>query len=128
MRGGEEIPRTVLRPERPGDTSKTRTRDSSFPEDPEEIAVREGVLKRIQAEIHHADKEAEDMAKEMLEVPPEWNEVTDLMMEDKDVRPATEGAAKRKIDEVARGQRKWRKEDDIRPEKRAHLPTVSRRT
>ena len=64
----------------------------------------------------------------MLEVPPEWNEVSDLMMGDEDVRPGTEGAAKQKIDEVARGRRKQWKEDDIRPEKRACLPTVSWRT
>ena len=49
----------------------------------------------------------------MLEVPLEWNEVSDLMMEDDDVRPATEAAAKRKIDEVTQGRRKWRKEGDI---------------
>ena len=64
----------------------------------------------------------------MIDVPPEWNEVPGLMMEDKDVRTATEGAAKQKIYEVARGRRKRRKEDDIRPEKRAHSPKVSQRT
>ena len=42
------------------------------------------------------------------EVPPEWNEVPDLMMEDQDLQPATEGAIKRKIDEVARRWRKMR--------------------
>ena len=51
-----------------------------IPIDPEEIAVREGIHERIQAEIHHEDKEAETVAEEMLEVPPEWNEVPDLMM------------------------------------------------
>ena len=61
------------------------------------------------------------------EVPPEWNEVSDLMMENKDVLPATEGAAKQKFDEVALGRRKQRKEDDFRPKKRAHSLTVSRR-
>ena len=58
----------------------------------------------------------------------EWNEVPDLMMEDLEVWPASEAAVKQKIDEVARGRRKWRKEDDIRPEQREHLPTVSLRT
>ena len=86
-------------------------------EDPEEIAVREGIHERMQAQIHHKDKEAEAAAEavveEMLEVPLEWNEVSDLMMEDDDVRPATEAAAKRKIDEVTQGRRKWRKEGDI---------------
>ena len=56
-----------------------------IPEDPEEIAVREEVQERIQAEIHHEDKEVEATAEEMLEVPPEWNEVPDMMMEDEDV-------------------------------------------
>ena len=32
---------------------------------------------------------------------------------------------KRRQDEVSRGQRKQQKEDDIRPEKRGHWPTVS---
>ena len=68
------------------------------------------------------------MVEEMLEVPPEWNEVPDLMMEEEDVRPATKAAVKRKIDKVAQGRRKQRKEDDICPEKNVHLPTVSRRT
>ena len=42
----------------------------------------------------------------MLDVPPEWNEVPDLMMEEEDIQPATEGGVKQKIDEVARGRRK----------------------
>ena len=89
------------------------------PEDPKEIAVREG--------IHHEDKEAEARAEEMLEVSAEWNDVPDMIMEDKDVLPEAEGFTKQKRVEVARGRRKRRKEDDIRPEKRGHSPTVSRR-
>ena len=73
-------------------------------EDPEDIAVKEGIHERIQAEIHHEDKEVEARAEEMLEVPPEWKEVPDLMMEDKDVRPATEAAVKQKLDEVAKAE------------------------
>ena len=38
------------------------------------------------------------------------------MMEDEDIRPATEAAVKQKIDKVARGWRKWWKEEDIRPD------------
>ena len=64
----------------------------------------------------------------MLEVPLEWNEVPDLMMEDEEVQPATEAAVKWKIDEEAQGWRKQKKEDDICPEKHEHSPTVSRRT
>ena len=67
-------------------------------------------------------------AEEMLEVTPEWNEVTDMMMEDENVLPEAEGSTKRKRDEVARGWRKRRKEDDIWPEKCGHLPIMSRRT
>ena len=55
-------------------------------------------------------------------------EISDLMMEDEDVRPATEADVKQKKNEVAWGWRKQQKEDDIRPEKHAHLPTVSQRT
>ena len=61
----------------------------------------------------------------MLEVPPEWNEVPDLMMEEEDFLPEAAGSTKRKRDEVTRGQRKRRAEDDIRPEKQEHSPTVS---
>ena len=46
-----------------------------------------------------------------------------LMIEDKDVQPATEAAVKRKIEEVARGWRKQWKEDNIRLEKCEHSPT-----
>ena len=67
------------------------------------------------------------MAEEMLEVPPEWNEVPDLMMEDKIVLPKAEGSTKRKRDEVAWGRRKWWKEADIQPEKLVNSPTASRR-
>ena len=65
---------------------------------------------------------------EMLEVHPEWNEVPDLMMEEKeDVLPEATGSTKWRRDEISRGRRKWRKEDDIRLEKWGYLPTVSRR-
>ena len=55
----------------------------------------------------------------MLEVPPEWNEVPELMMEEE-----AAGSTKWKRDEAAREQKKRRKEDDIRPEKCVHQPTV----
>ena len=47
--------------------------------DPEEMAVREGIHKRIQAEIYNEDKEREAQAEEMLDRPLEWNEVMDLI-------------------------------------------------
>ena len=40
-----------------------------LPEDPEVIAEKEGIHKRIPWEIQHKDKDAEVVAKEMLEVP-----------------------------------------------------------
>ena len=42
-----------------------------LPKDPEVIAEREGIHKRIQSEIHHEDKQAEVGKEVMLEVPPE---------------------------------------------------------
>ena len=91
------------------------------------IAEREGILKRIQSEIQHKDKEAEVAAKEMLEIPPEWNTVPDLIMEDEDDM-ITDAETKRKRDEVAGRRRKWRREDVIRQEKHEHSPMVSGRT
>ena len=41
------------------------------------------------------------MAEEMLDAPPIWNEVLDLMIETKDGRMITEEPTKRKRDEVA---------------------------
>ena len=58
-----------------------------IPKDPEEIAAREGIHERIQAEIYQKNKERESWVKEMLEIPPEWNEVPDLIMEDGDILP-----------------------------------------
>ena len=87
--------------------------------------MREGIDERLQAEIHQGNKEEEASAEEMLEVPPELNEGLDLMMKEEDVLPKATGSTKRRRDEVSRGQRKWRKEDDVRLEKQGHSPTVS---
>ena len=96
-----------------------------IPEDPEEIAAREGINERIQSEIHQGNKDVEARAEEMLEVPPEWNKVPDLMMEEEDVLPEATESNKQRRDEISRGSRKRRKEDDIRLEKQGHSPTVS---
>ena len=61
----------------------------------------------------------------MLEVPPEWNEVPDLMMEEEDVLPKASGSTKWRREEISGGRRKRSKEDQIRQEKQGHLPTVS---
>ena len=73
-------------------------------------------------------KKVKVLAEEMLEAPPAWNEVPDLMMEVEDGMMMSEAAVKQRRDEVTRGRRKRRKEDDIRPEKHEHSPTVFKRT
>ena len=72
-----------------------------IPDDPEEMAVREGIHERIQAEMHHGNKEIEARAEEMLRIPPEWNSVPDLMMEEGDILPEDSRPDKRKIDEIS---------------------------
>ena len=44
------------------------------------------------SEIQHEDKEAEFATEEILEVPPEWNSVPDLIMEEEDGIMITEVA------------------------------------
>ena len=61
-----------------------------------------------------------------MELPPVWNEVQDLLMEDGDVISEDLRPEKLKRDEVARGRRKRRNEDDIRADKRVHSPTKPR--
>ena len=43
--------------------------------------MRERIHERMQAEIQHEAKEAEAITEEMLDTPPAWNEVQNLMME-----------------------------------------------
>ena len=69
--------------------------------DPEEMAVREGIFERIQAEIYHENKEGSVQAEEMLEIPPECNEVTDLILEDGDTLPENMRPEKRRRDEIS---------------------------
>ena len=54
-------------------------------DDPEEMAVREGIHERIQAEIYHENKERAAQVEEMLDMPLEWNEVKDLILVDGDI-------------------------------------------
>ena len=49
------------------------------------------------------------------------------MKEEEDVLPEAIGSIKLRRDEISRGRRKRRKEDNIWPEKQGHLPTVSQR-
>ena len=48
-------------------------------------------------------------------------------MEDEEIPAVNMQSEKRRRDEVARGRRKLRKEDDIRLEKREHSPSTQRR-
>ena len=61
----------------------------------------------------------------MLDIPPEWNEVEDLILEDRDILSENMRPEKRMRDEISQGQRKWRKEDNIGAEKREQSPAVS---
>ena len=47
----------------------------------------------------------------MLEIPPEWNEVPDFIMEDGDILPENMRPGKRRKEEVLRGRRKRRKKN-----------------
>ena len=93
-------------------------------EDLEETAVREGIHKWIQAEIHQKDKEREAQGEEMLEIPLECYEVPDLIMEIGYILPEDMRPDKQRRDEISQGWRKRRKGDNIRAEKREHSPTV----
>ena len=116
-RKGEDIHGTIIRSKKPEISPKPALDIQIISEDPEEIAAREGIHERIQAEKHQGNKEVEARAEEIKEVPPEWNEVPDLMMEEEDILPEDTGSNKQRRDEISRGQRKRRKEDDIQSEK-----------
>ena len=68
-------------------------------EDPEVMAIKEGIHERIQAEIQHEDKEAEMAEDVMLGIPPKWNAVPDLIMEDEEELMIKEADNKPKRDE-----------------------------
>ena len=93
---------------------------------PEEMAAREGIHQRIQAEIYHDDRERALKSEEILATPPGWNEVEDLILDDGDILAENMKPEKRRRDEIAQGRRKWREEDNIIAEKREHSSTTSR--
>ena len=82
-------------------------------DDPEKMAVREEIHERIQVEIYHVDRERAFQAEEILDIPPEWNKVKDLILDDRDILSENMIPEKRRRDEIFRGRRKRRKEDDI---------------
>ena len=105
------------------ETHLERETEMDLQDTPEDIAEREGIYKRIQAELCNGDIEKVSQAEEMLELPPVWIEVQDLIMDGGDMISEDLRPEKRKRDEVARGWRKRRNEEDIRADKRVHSPT-----
>ena len=69
--------------------------------DPEEMVVREGIHEMIQAEIYHDDRERAFQTEQMLDTPPGWNEVKDLILNDGDILSENTRPEKRRRDEIA---------------------------
>ena len=67
-------------------------------DDPEEMAVKEAIHERIQAEIYHEDREKTFQAEEMLDIPPEWHVVKDLILDDGDILSENMRPEKRRRD------------------------------
>ena len=62
-----------------------RETEMDLQDTPENIAKREVIHERIQAELRNGDIEKVSQAEEMLELPPLWNKMQDLMMDDGDM-------------------------------------------
>ena len=73
----------------------------------------EGIHERIQSERVEEEKENRSRAKEILEHPPVWNEVQDLIMDDENSLTVDMRPKKWKREEISRGQRKRRYEEDL---------------
>ena len=91
------------------------------------MAEREGIQERIQAEIQNENKETRVQAEEILEIPPEWNKVKDQNMEEGDSLHGDLRPEKHKREEIPRGRRKQRNEEDIPEDKQEHSPNESHR-
>ena len=86
-------------PVNPEITAEPDLEISMILDDPEEMAVREGINERIQVEIYLENKEREAQAEEMLDIPPEYNEVKDLILENGDILSESMRPEKRMRDE-----------------------------
>ena len=64
----------------------------------EHVAEREGIHERIQSEMRNEEKEKVSWAVKMLELPPGWKEVQDLILDDGDTLPEDLRPEKRKRD------------------------------
>ena len=65
---------------------------------PEHVAEREGIHERIQSEMRNEEKEKVSWAVKMLELPPGWKKVQDLILDDGDTLPEDLRPEKRKRD------------------------------
>ena len=81
----------------------------------------EGIHERIQSERLEEEKENRSRAEEILERPPAWNEVQDLIMDDENSLTVDMKSEKRKNEESV----VMRKTSDSRGDKREHSPTES---
>ena len=80
------------------------TPDADIPmilDSPEEMEIREGIHERIQVEIHQEAMEKAFQAEERLNVPPGWNEVEDLIMEDGEILDENTRPEKRRREEIS---------------------------
>ena len=88
----------------PVNSKVMNTPDADVPmimDSPEEMEMREGIHKRIQAEIHQEAKEEAFQAEERLNAPQGWNEVEDLIMEDREILEENTRPEKRGREEIS---------------------------
>ena len=86
------------------EVSYLSTPDPDIPmifDSPEGMERREVIHKRIQAELHHEDRERTFQAEERLYAPPGWNDVEDLIMNDGEILEENTRPDKRRRDEEA---------------------------
>ena len=72
-------------------------------QDTGEMVDIEGIHERIQSERLEEEKENRSRAEEILERPPVWNEVQDLIMDDENSLTVDMRPEKRKREEISRG-------------------------
>ena len=68
---------------------------------PEEMEDIDGIHERIQSELLNQGKEDVSRVEEILELPPAWNEVQDLIMDDGSSSTMDSKPEKRKREEIA---------------------------
>ena len=84
---------------------------------PEEMEDIDGIHERIQSELLNQGKEDVSRGEEILELPPAWNKVQDLIMDNKSNSTTNSKPEKQKREEISQGRRKRRYEEDLRGDK-----------